>query len=240
MIIALAFSIWTHGQVSAGEPRIDLRANSLLTRAVRVARFAESDKELCFGYDWLSNREIVFQRQGGYIRRNVKTGVEMPLRGCPAQDKTHWFGGNLMAEFTRDGKWVMWHGRRGNEDPNEFDLHAERTDGSKLLNWRAESYPELSTGRMYWFNDNTRWFSVMYETDRRPGRATGIVLGSVLRPAQARRIPFAGNVADWHVLGETRGRLLAMRWPRQRKPPAVHSLQLTELIIGTKVTHGRS
>jgi hypothetical protein len=107
--------------------------NTLLKHATRVTGFDQSETEESFGYQWVSATEIVFQREGGYIQRNIKTGVELDVKGCPKQDKAHWFGGNLGVSMTRDGVWMLYHGRRGNEEFDDGSLRIDKTDGSANL-----------------------------------------------------------------------------------------------------------
>jgi hypothetical protein len=211
--------------------------NTLLKHATRVTVFEKSEMIQWFGYQWISATEIVFQRQGGYVQRNTKTGAEQAVKGCPAQDKAHWSGGNLGASLTRDGAWMLYHGRRGNEEYDDGSLRIDRTDGSANLTWPATKFPEVAGAIAYWLSDNETWACPTAWKNGKAGYVSGVVVGSVKAPGKVRRIPLArGADSNWDVIATGRDRLLVVPTPTQRKPPAVSSVWITELILGTKVT----
>jgi hypothetical protein len=216
----------------------DRSANSLLKRAKRVTVFARSDEQLWTGYHWISPTEIVFQRKGGYVQRDVRTGAEKLVQGYPGQGQA--YSGNLMAEFTADGAWMLYHGS-GDGEGDDGSLQVSRVDGAARGSWPAGKFPDLIAAQTYWLGDNATWVCPAYTRQGRFPPMASLIVGSVGKPGVVRRIPFArGAGRPWDVIAATRDRLLAIPMPAERKPPPVSRVRITELVLGAKVTLGPS
>jgi len=203
----------------------------LMSRAVGLTTFAADEPS--FGYAWLSESTIAYQRGPAFYRRELRTGHESLVKGFPILSQAEYFGGRERVRFSPDGRWLLWN--------NNGNLSARMVDGSKRLRWLGENHPSLMEAvpdQPLWMPDSRRWVFPITKVSGRRFNLAALLMGSTDQPARIDRADLQGTDVDtWSIVGVRQDRLLLELITNPHPhPPPVNSVELAEVGFGPKRT----